>query len=65
MISSAWDLQREYGPSEEEWQLRTPEALAENLPELWASYQSTAAKVMAAPRRETLRRIGPTRAEER
>jgi hypothetical protein len=65
VISTAWDLQRDYGPDEEEWTIRTPEELAEKLPELWAAYENTVARTMVAPSLETLRSIGPTRAEER
>jgi len=65
VISTAWDLQRDYGPDEEEWTIRTPTELAEKLPELWMAYENTVARTMASPSRETLQQIGPTRAEER
>lgn len=65
VISTAWDLQTPYGPQgEDEWTLTTPAALQENMPELWAMYERTAARVMVAPSLETLQAIGPTRAEE-
>lgn len=65
VISTAWDLQTDYGPqNEREWTLTTPAALQENMPELWAMYERTAARVMVAPSLETLRAIGPTRADE-
>ena len=34
------------------------------MPELWAMYDRTAARVMVAPSLATLQAIGPTRAEE-
>lgn len=64
-ITTAWDLQTDYGPNEDEWTLRTPAELKEALPEFWTVYERTAARVMVAPSRETLKKIGPTRAEER
>ena len=64
-VSTAWDLQTDYGPVEDEWQLRTPEALRRELPGFWAVYERTAGRVMSAPLRATLVEIGPTRAEER
>ncbi len=64
-IATAWDLQVPYGPGEEEWTLRTPAELQEKMPEFFAVYQRTAARVMSAPAKETLARIGPTRSEER
>ena len=60
-ISTAWDLQQDYGPTEEEWTLRTPAALKNKLPEFYAVYERTAAKVLTAPSRTTLQKIGPTR----
>ena len=64
-ITTAWDLQVPYGPGEEEWTLRTPADLKAKMPEFFAVYQRTAARVMSAPSRETLAKIGPTRTEER
>ncbi len=65
VISTAWDLQTDYGPQGEgEWTLTTPAALRENMPDLWEMYERTAARVMVAPNRQTLEAIGPTRAEE-
>ena len=65
VISTGWDLQTAYGPqNEREWTLTTPDALRENMPELWAMYERTAARVMVAPSLETLRAIGPTRDNE-
>lgn len=64
-ISTAWNLQADYGPThEQEWVIRNSDELQEKLPELYAAYEQTAARVMQAPRAETLRQIGPTRAEE-
>ena len=64
-ITTAWDLQVPYGPDEEEWTLRTPEDLKAKMPDFFAVYQKTAAKVMSAPSRETLAKIGPTRKQKR
>jgi hypothetical protein len=65
VISTAWDLQTAYGPQNEaEWMLTAPAALRENMPELWAMYERTAARVMVAPSPEILQAIGPTRADE-
>lgn len=64
-ISTAWNLQEAYGPThEQEWTIRNQTELQEKLPELYAAYERTAARVMVAPRAETLVQIGPTRAEE-
>ena len=63
-ISTAWDLQQDYGPTEEEWTLRTPAALKAALPDFYAVYERTAARVLTAPTRSTLQQIGPTRREE-
>ncbi len=64
-ITTAWDLQEPYGPGEDEWQLRTPADLKTRMPRFYAVYMRTAARVMSPPSRETLAKIGPTRAEER
>ena len=65
VISTAWDLQTPYGPQgEDEWTLTTPADMQEQMPELWAMYERTAARVMVAPSLATLQAIGPTRAEE-
>ncbi|MXZ38606.1 MAG: hypothetical protein F4230_15080 [Holophagales bacterium] len=65
-ITTAWNLQAPYGPVwEEEWTIRDQDELREKLPELYAAYEETAARVMVAPSLATLREIGPTRAEER
>ena len=65
VISSAWDLQEPYGPkNEREWLLVNPEALRKKLPEMYAAYEDTVARIMVAPSLETLRKFGPTRAEE-
>jgi len=63
-VSTAWDLQEAYGPNEVEWTIRSPEELKAKLPEFYAVYERTAARTMAAPSLQTLRDIGPTRAEE-
>jgi hypothetical protein len=60
-ISTAWDLQEDYGPREEEWQIRNSTELAEKLPEFFAVYQRTVARTMAPPSLQTLEAIGPKR----
>ena len=64
VISTAWNLQEPYGPREDEWTIRNERDLQEKLPELYAVYQRTVGRTMVAPSLETLREIGPTRAEE-
>lgn len=65
-ISTAWNLQAPYGPVwEEEWTIRDQDDLRQKLPEMYAAYEETAARVMVAPSLATLQEIGPTRAEER
>ncbi len=62
-VSTAWDLQRDYGPHEREWTLRTPAQLRETLPEFYSVYESTAAKVLNAPSRLALKKIGPANSQ--
>ncbi len=65
-ISTAWNLQAPYGPVwEDEWTIVDQEDLRQKLPEMYAAYEETAARVMVAPSLETLEEIGPSRAEER
>ncbi len=65
VISTAWNLQQPYGPQgEAEWTITDAADLQTKMPELYAMYERTAARVMVAPRLETLQAIGPTRAEE-
>jgi len=65
-ISTAWNLQAPYGPVwEDEWTILDQEDLRRKLPEMYAAYEETAARVMVAPSLETLQEIGPTRTEER
>lgn len=65
-ISTAWNLQAPYGPVwEEEWTIRDQDDLRQKLPEMYAAYEETAARVMVAPSLATLAEIGPTREEER
>lgn len=64
-ISTAWNLQERYGPTEDEWQVKDREQLAQLFPEFFATYERTAMKVMRAPSLTSLAKIGPTRAEER
>lgn len=66
LITTYWDLQEDYGPvGEAEWSIVTSAELKEKLPELWDMVDATVGRTMAAPSRETLQAIGPTRAEER
>ena len=66
LITTYWDLQEDYGPvGEAEWHIVTSAELKEKLPDLWAMVDETVGRTMAAPTRETLQAIGPTRAEER
>ncbi len=65
IISTAWNLQEPYGPQDnEEWTIRNQEDLKAKLPELYEAYERTVGRTMVAPSLETLRGIGPTRAEE-
>jgi len=64
VISTAWNLQADYGPKEEEWSIVDEADLRAKLPELYDAYARTVGVVMVAPSLETLREIGPTRAEE-
>lgn len=63
-ITTAWDLQRPYGPNEREWTIRTPADLKAKMPQFFAVFERTASRVMRAPSLETLAEIGPTRKEE-
>ncbi len=66
IISTAWNLQEAYGPQgEDEWTIKNETDLQEKLPEFYEVYQRTVGRTMVAPSLETLREIGPTRAEER
>ena len=66
VISTAWNLQADYGPqSGDEWTISDAADLQTKMPELYAMYERTAGRAMVAPSLETLRSIGPTRAEER
>ena len=65
-ISTYWDLQEVYGPvGEAEWNIVTAAELNEKMPALYDMIDRTVATIMVAPSLETLREIGPTRAEER
>ena len=64
VITSAWDLQEDYGPSEAEWQVTDRDDLRVKLPEMDALMERTVDRIMVAPSRRTLAEIGPTRAEE-
>ncbi len=64
-ISTAWELQVDYGPNESEWTIRDRAELTALYPEFFEIYEDTVGRVMRAPDVRTLKRIGPTRAEER
>ncbi len=59
-ISTAWDLQKPYGPIEDEWRIRDAAELRSKLPEMYAAYESTVGRIMVPPSAATLREIGPT-----
>ncbi len=64
VITTAWDLQEDYGPREVEWQVTDRDDLRAKLPEMDALMVRTVDRIMVAPSRATLEEIGPTRAEE-
>lgn len=64
-LTTAWDLQRPYGPQEDEWTLRDPAELARAMPTFFAVFERSAGRVLKAPSRATLAGFGPTRQEER
>lgn len=65
VISTAWNLQADYGPQGGgEWTITDAADLEAKMPELYAMYERTAGRAMVAPSLQTLRAIGPTRAEE-
>lgn len=64
VITTAWNLQEDYGPREVEWQVTDRNDLRAKLPEMDALMERTADRIMVAPSRLTLEEIGPTRAEE-
>ena len=61
VITTAWDLQEDYGPSEAEWQVTDRDDLRAKLPEMDALMERTVDRIMVAPSRRTLAEIGPTR----
>ena len=64
-VSTAWNLQAPYGPVwEDEWTIRDQDDLRQKLPAMYAAWEETAARAMAAPSMETLAEIGPRRAPE-
>ncbi len=65
VISTAWDLQQDYGPDENEWTIVDRADLQDKLPEFYEVYERTVGRTMVPPTPETLQAIGPTRAEER
>ena len=63
VISTAWNLQEDYGPrGEAEWQVTDRDDLRAKLPEMDALMERTVDRIMVAPSRRTLEQIGPTRA---
>ena len=64
VITTAWNLQEDYGPREVEWQVTDRNDLRAKLPEMDALMERTVDRIMVAPSRRTLEEIGPTRAEE-
>lgn len=61
VISTAWDLQEDYGPrGEAEWQVTDRDDLRAKLPEMDALMERTVDRIMVAPSRQTLAEIGPT-----
>ena len=62
VITTAWDLQEDYGPREAEWQVTDRDDLRVKLPEMDALMERTVDRIMVAPSRGTLAEIGPTRA---
>jgi len=65
VISTAWNLQENYGPAgEAEWSILNAEEMKAKMPDLYDMIERTVGTVMAAPSLETLQKIGPTRAEE-
>lgn len=65
VISTAWNLQADYGPQGgDEWTIIDATDLQAKMPELYAMVERTVGRTMVAPSLETLRAIGPTRAEE-
>jgi len=66
IISTAWNLQEPYGPQgEDEWTIKNQADLKATLPQFYEVYERTVGRTMVTPSLETLRSIGPTRAEER
>ena len=65
VISTAWNLQEDYGPrGEAEWQIADRGDLKAKLPEIDSLIEQTVDRIMIAPSRQTLEQIGPTRSEE-
>ncbi len=64
VITTAWNLQEDYGPREDEWQVTDRNDLRAKLPEMDALMERTVDRIMVAPSRRTLEEIGPTRAGE-
>ena len=64
VITTAWNLQEDYGPREVEWQVIDRNDLRAKLPEMDALMERTVDRIMVAPSRRTLEEIGPARAGE-
>jgi hypothetical protein len=65
-ITTAWDLQAPYGPIEEdEWTIRNSSELRQMMPDMYAVFDQTVGRIMVAPSRETLGKIGPIRNKQK
>ena len=61
VISTAWNIQEDYGPrGEAEWQVTDRDDLRAKLPEMDALMERTVDRIMVAPSRQILAEIGPT-----
>ncbi|MEM8713807.1 MAG: hypothetical protein AAGG01_22930, partial [Planctomycetota bacterium] len=56
-LTTAWDLQRTYGPDEEEWTLRTPDELKAAFPVFHGVFERTAGRTLSPPLATTLASI--------
>lgn len=55
LITTAWDLQREFGHDSREWLLRSPSDLLESLPSAHALFDATVVPTLVPPKPATLR----------
>ena len=54
VITTYWDLQSAYGPTEREWTARTPTELEQRVPSAYSLVESTVGRTMAAPSTATM-----------